>query len=130
MRVPDSRRYEGQALYYNTVYHELVHATGHPKRLNRFDKNANADNLHEYGVEELVAGMGSAMLSDLAGIGRQAIVRDASYIRHWAEAIRANRGIILMAAQRAQKAVDLITGSAVETGVAQGDLLKEQVNSP
>ena len=48
---------------------ELVHATGHPKRLHRFELSANAQDLHAYGREELVAGMGSAMLSAHAGTG-------------------------------------------------------------
>ena len=111
VRVPDPSRYHSMESYYNTVFHELIHSTGHPKRLNRFDANANAGNLHEYGVEELVAGMGSAMLADLAGIGRHLIERDASYVQTWATTIRANRSIILTAAQRAQKALDFITGS-------------------
>lgn len=113
--MPDVRRYERQELYYNTVYHELVHSTGHPKRLARFDEKANSGNLHAYGIEELVAGMGSAMLADLAGIGHIAVPKDASYVKAWAETIRANRGMILTAAQRAQKAVDFITDSNSET---------------
>ena len=66
VRVPHVTRYESQELYYNTVYHELTHAMGHPTRLGRFEAHVRS-NLHDYGVEELVAGMGSAML---AGAGR------------------------------------------------------------
>ena len=114
VRVPDPGRYHSMESYYSTVFHELVHSTGHTKRLNRFDEKANAGNLHEYGIEELVAGMGSAMLSDLAGIGRQSIERDASYIQSWSNIIRADRSIVVVAAQRAQKAVDHITGSCYD----------------
>ena len=49
---------------------ELVHATGHPKRLHRFEPIANDQFLHgRTAVEELVVGMGSAMLSAHAGTG-------------------------------------------------------------
>ena len=102
-------------MYYNTVFHELIHATGHRKRLNRFDNQANAGDLHQYGVEELVAGMGSAMLNDLAGIGHATLQRDASYVKSWADTIRAQRSIIVTAAQRAQKAVDYITNTTPPT---------------
>ena len=107
VRIPDSRRYDEVELYYNTVYHELTHSTGHPKRLNRFTPT-EIPNIHDYGIEELVAGMGSAMLADLAGIGHATLQPDASYIQHWSQTIRANRSIILSAAQRSQKAVDYI----------------------
>ena len=109
VRVPDRRRYHRIELYYNTVYHELTHATGHPRRLDRFDP-AHRPDLHEYGVEELVAGMGSAMLADLTGISHVTITPDASYVKHWSEVIKADRSIVINAAQRSQKAVDYITG--------------------
>ena len=69
VRVPEMGRYRSVEGYYNTVFHELVHATGHPKRLHRFELSANAQFLHAYGREELGVGMGSAMLSAHAGTG-------------------------------------------------------------
>ena len=110
VKVPDARRFDQMEHYYNTIYHELTHATGHPDRLNRFDVGAERD-LHAYGLEELVAGMGSAMLADMAGIGHATIEADASYVKTWADTIRANRGIIIAAAQKSQKAVDYIVGA-------------------
>ena len=71
VRVPEMGRYRSVEGYYNTVFHELVHATGHPKRLHRFELDANAHDLHAYGREELIAGMGSAMLSAHAGDRRR-----------------------------------------------------------
>ena len=109
VQVPDLARYEQPELYYNTIYHELTHSTGHPSRLHRFETDRKSD-LHQYGVEELVAGMGSAMLADLAGISHATLVPDASYIKSWADTIKADRSIVITAAQRSQKAVDYITG--------------------
>ena len=80
-RTPDNRCYDKVELYYNTVYHELTHSTGHPKRLNRFT-SAEIPNIHDYGIEELVAGMGNTMLADLASIGHATLQPDASYIQH------------------------------------------------
>ena len=68
IRVPKMSRYLNLEDYYNTVFHELTHATGHSKRLDRFSLDANADGLHAYGREELTAAMGSAMLAAHAGI--------------------------------------------------------------
>ena len=108
VRVPTRDRYDVPERWYNTVFHELTHATGHPKRLARFATDANQNNLHQYGVEELVAGMGSAMLSQKASIERDNLEQNASYIKHWRDTIAADKGIVMQAASRAQRAVDLI----------------------
>ena len=47
IRVPKMGRYRNPEDYYNTVFHELTHATGHPKRLERFGLDANASNCSE-----------------------------------------------------------------------------------
>ena len=110
IRVPKMGRYPNPEDYYNTVFHELTHATGHPKRLERFSLDANANDLHAYGREELTAAMGSAMLAAHAGISAELVERDASYIRHWRDAISADKPMIIRSATLAQRAVDLILG--------------------
>ena len=110
IRVPRMGRYLNLEDYYNTVFHELTHATGHSKRLDRFSQDANADDLHAYGREELTAAMGSAMLAAHAGIEAELVERDASYIRHWRDTINADKPMIIRSASLAQRAVDLILG--------------------
>ena len=110
VRVPEMGRYHSVEGYYNTVFHELVHATGHPKRLHRFELDANAHDLHAYGREELIAGMGSAMLSAHAGTGAAVLERDAAYIRSWRDTIQADKPMVIRAATLAQRATDLILG--------------------
>ena len=110
IRVPRMDRYLNLEDYYNTVFHELTHATGHSKRLDRFSLDANADDLHAYGREELTAAMGSAMLAAHAGIDAELVERDASYIRHWRDTINADKPMIIRSATLAQRAVDLILG--------------------
>ena len=116
--VPHVSRYNSIEGYYNTVFHELTHSTGHPKRLDRFGLDANANDLHAYGMEELVAGMGSAMLAAHAGIGREVVERDASYIRHWLDKIRADKPMVVTAAQKAQRATDYIIPAPATTAGA------------
>lgn len=111
VRVPDIARYADSELYYNSFFHELTHATGHPDRLNRFQPDVRND-LHGYGVEELVAGMGAAMLASRAGLTVATLETDASYLAEWSRTIKADKGMIVTAAQRAQKAHDYIMGRA------------------
>ncbi len=111
IRVPEPGRYANPDHYHDTLFHELVHSTGHEKRLNRPDLGGLAD-IHAYGREELVAGMGAAMLSAHAGLERENAARDAAYVRHWRDAIQGDKAMVVRAATLAQKAVDYILGEA------------------
>lgn len=122
VEVPDKDRYDRVEDWYNTIFHELTHSTGHASRLGRFEDNVPAQDLHNYGKEELVAGMGSAMLGDLAGTGHLVIERDASYIKHWRDAIAADKTMVLEAALLAQKAVDYIAPQHHQLPQAQEQL--------
>ena len=112
--VPQRSRYEDPAEYYTSVFHELVHSTGHASRLARKLGGMDAD-LHAYGREEMVAGMGAAMLVGRAGFrpgtdAADAVQRDAAYVDHWRRVIEADHAAVIYAAQKAQQACDAILG--------------------
>ena len=109
--VPAQGRYEQIEDWYNTVFHELVHSTGHRSRLGRCEDekgNVWSTHIHDYGREELVAGMGSSMLGQLAGTGTLTVERNAAYMKDWRDKIAGDKGMVLNAATQAQKAVDYI----------------------
>ena len=114
IKIPERGRYGQVEIYYNTIFHELTHSTGHKSRLARPGVVNTQAMSHEYGVEELIAGMGAAMLGDRAGISRETMELDASYIRTWRDTIAADKSIVLKAAQQAQKAVDYILDYKLE----------------
>ena len=60
--VPMLSQYQEKEEYYSTLFHEMVHSTGHSTRLNREDGMGNKFGSHDYSREELVAELGSAML--------------------------------------------------------------------
>jgi antirestriction protein ArdC len=100
--------------YYSTLYHEATHSTGHAKRLHRqgiaegtFGKFGDP----VYSYEELVAEMGAAMLSGIAGIEQTTIAASAAYLNHWKQVLKEDNKVIVQAAAQAQKAVDLILGN-------------------
>ena len=68
--------------YYSTLFHEMVHSTGHKSRLARPGVTRNAISFGDevYSKEELVAEMGAAMLCGVAGIDNRTIENSASYI--------------------------------------------------
>jgi antirestriction protein ArdC len=66
-----------------------------------------------YAKEELVAELGSAFLSNVAGLPD--LQNTVAYIRNWSEALRDNHRMILWAASRAEKAAEYILGKSTCT---------------
>lgn len=96
--------------YYSTLFHELTHSTGHPKRLNRISEMAAFDKA-DYSREELVAEIGSASLCATLGIeSSKSFTNSAAYISGWLSALKNNKRMIVWAASRAEKAVRMILG--------------------
>ena len=111
--LPHLSQFESADKYYATLYHELCHASGHARRLNRF-ANAEGDRLEKYSFEELVAEFGSAFLCAFAGISNPVSeALQASYIEGWARVFRQDNRILIRAAAAAQRAADYIRGKVV-----------------
>lgn len=87
--------------YYATLFHELVHWTGHESRLNR------STIIEKFGdreaFEELVAELGSAFLCADLGITSN-YADHASYIDGWLKLLKTNDKAIFIAASLASKA--------------------------
>lgn len=108
VNMPSLERFFSLEEYYGTFFHELVHSTGHKNRLNRNLGNF-FDSSDEYSKEELIAEIGSAFLSNLAGIeAKSSFENSVSYIANWLKALKNDKTLIITAASNAQKAVDFI----------------------
>lgn len=107
--MPDRARFNKDAGYFATLFHELIHSTGHPSRLNRSTLAESAGfGSNPYCKEELVAEMGAAFLCGLAGIGETVLENSAAYVQNWLERLQNDRKLIVQAAAQAQKATDFI----------------------
>lgn len=104
--VPPLHDYENPEEYYCTLFHELIHSTGHKDRLNRSFGKQFAD--EKYSKEELVAEFGAAMLCGIAGIEQPIIENSAAYIKSWMKVLKEDSRLIVTAANAAQKAADYI----------------------
>lgn len=97
--------------YYATLFHELSHSTGHPRRLNREGYQSAARFGSEiYSREELVAEFAAAFLGSEAGIDPSGLEQSAAYIASWLHALRDDRRLAVIAAAQAQHAADHILG--------------------
>lgn len=113
VQMPDRGRFDTATDWHATLFHELAHSTGHADRLNRpdlLDQDATFGS-KKYAREELTAEMGAAMLCAVAGIDTAPLIEQtAAYVQHWQQAIGEDPKIVVIAAQRAQKACDRILG--------------------
>lgn len=111
VNMPPFSAFETQDAHLSTLFHELVHSTGHKTRLARgFDTSTQ----EAYAEEELIAEIGAAMLLGTNNSDSQ-FEQSVSYIKGWLRALQNDRNLIIKAAQKAQKAVDLINGKTAES---------------
>ena len=111
--LPIRKQFVSTAEYYSTVFHELTHSTGHAKRLNRLNRAAFFGT-EDYSKEELVAEIGAAALVNHVGLETSHSLRNnAAYIQNWLQVLKDDKRFIVSAAGKAEKAVNLILGTAV-----------------
>jgi antirestriction protein ArdC len=115
--LPTLEQFVSAESYAATALHELAHSTGHESRLGRFDGSPVTFGCETYAQEELVAELGAAMLATALGIDVE-WSQHAAYLSSWLKALKADRGLLIGAAQKAQKAVDLVMVSMVAEEMA------------
>jgi antirestriction protein ArdC len=114
VHMPARSRFVDAPHFYSTLFHELVHSTGHQSRLNRTFGAGFGDEL--YSKEELIAEMGAAFLCAIAGIANEHTDRNTTaYIQNWISQLQEDNRLIVQAAANAQKAVDSILGTTFES---------------
>jgi antirestriction protein ArdC len=115
VRMPRLEYFFNSREYYSAFFHELVHSTGHRKRLNRFETD-QFDGRKAYSREELVAELGAAYLATIAGI-KPDMENTTAYIKGWLKVLDSYPSWILWAASRAQKACEHIVPVVVPSEV-------------
>ena len=116
--MPDRARFESEAAFFSTIYHEMIHATGAKCRLNRPTLTVSASfGSNPYCKEELIAEMGAAFLCGHAGI-ETTMQNSAAYLQNWLEQLKNDKTLIVQAAAQAQKAADFILGTKFEESPA------------
>lgn len=110
VNMPKIQCFDTSDAYYSTLFHELVHSTGHHSRLNRQGLIEMSEfGAEAYSQEELVAEIGSCFLQSHVGI-QEEFEQSAAYIQGWLGKLKNDRRFIFTASTAAQKAVDYILG--------------------
>ncbi len=122
VNMPEIALFDKPASYYSTFFHEIVHSTGHSKRLDRGNDSRTRDggrkDKSDYAFEELIAELGAVYLSAEAGILFSTRENSAKYLASWnkrlVELLNKDNKAIFKAAAAAQKAADYILNKDTE----------------
>ncbi len=75
IKMPNENSFYSGEEYYSTLFHELIHSTGHIKRLNRKSINdITSFGGEDYSKEELIAEIGASFLCCMSGIENKTFV--------------------------------------------------------
>jgi antirestriction protein ArdC len=112
VNMPKQTQFVDPDSYYKTLFHELVHSTGHKSRLNRSSLNEIAHwGDAVYAKEELVAEIGSMYLSTLCELNsKDSDDNSSAYLQGWIKKLKESKKMAVEAMQNATKAVDYILG--------------------
>jgi antirestriction protein ArdC len=105
--IPDRPLYKNNDEFYMTLFHEVIHSTGHPRRLNRFEVGGGVFGSQDYSLEELVAEIGANYLSAETSINPD-FMNSVGYIKGWVSKLKEHPRWIVSAAARAEKAVGFV----------------------
>ena len=107
--MPERGRFDTEEGYYATLFHELIHSTGHHTRLKRLSLGAKSGfGSDPYCKEELIAELGAAFLCGHAEIVERMIDNSAAYLQGWLRQLQNDKTLIVSAAAQAQKACDFV----------------------
>lgn len=113
LEMPRADQFINGPAYWQALFHELVHSTGHRMRLDRWggEGYSHAFGSPDYSREELVAELCSAFLMHRAGLESQDVHdNSAAYLMSWIGVLKGDNKLVYQAASKAQKAADYILG--------------------
>lgn len=107
--MPNTEYFKSDVAYYSTLFHELIHWTGHSTRLDRFDTK-NVQDKEAYAYEELIAEMGS-MLVYFDYNFQEEFINSLVYLKSWLKATDKNKDrndVLADAFKASNKAVNFL----------------------
>lgn len=122
VQLPHKKAFKPQQNYYSVAFHELIHSTGHSKRLDRGNDTRKRDGGKEdkkaYAFEELIAEIGAAYLCGVCEIDYYTLNNSAAYLKSWAgrltDEIKTDPNFLKRAVFKAARAANFIIGTTLE----------------
>ena len=103
--MPEPEQFKTLAAYYQTLFHEIAHSTGHVSRANRLEKGGFGTDT--YAKEELVAEFAAAFLCANTEVPLDES-QSAAYLKGWAKKCKDEPKLLYSAANAAQYAASMV----------------------
>ncbi|SEQ60843.1 ArdC family protein [Neolewinella agarilytica] len=113
INMPPLPRFSSPEAYYKTLFHEIIHSTGHASRLSRpgitLPMEQRTPGSEPHAFEELIAELGAVYLCQHAGISRQPLQENAAaYIDSYLNLLKNDKRFLFQASSQAQKALNFL----------------------
>lgn len=105
--VPEKGQFKDGEAFYGTLFHEMTHSTGAKGVLDRLEPTAFGSK--EYAREELVAELGSALVSQRYGMTKHIKEDSCAYLKSWLDSLKESPQFIKTTLMDVKKATSLIT---------------------
>lgn len=106
--LPEKSQFIDGESFYGTAFHEMTHSTGAEDVLNRL-KPSGGFGSAEYAREELVAELGSALISQRYGLTKHLKEDSAAYLKSWLQSLKQSPDFIKTTLVDVKKASSIIT---------------------
>ena len=122
--VPEKGQFKDGEAFYGTLFHEMTHSTGAEGVLNRLKPTSFGSK--EYAREELVAELGSALVSQRYGMTKHIKEDSCAYLKSWLDELKESPQFIKTTLLDVKRATSLITqrvdriAQGLDEGMAEG----------
>ena len=115
IQMPEPEYFAKNEDYFSALFYALIHATGHPSRLNRLAcMNIPPLSARQYNRSHLTWEMGAAYLCSIAGIPPVFLKKYAYESTGWLQVFSTDKKMIMDAAQDALQAVQYILNTTID----------------
>ena len=109
--MPDKEQFTSRCGFYGTYLHELIHSTGHQKRINRPTLTAPNTDRRSYCLEELITELAAANLTHELKISTvDKLQNSAAYLESWVKTLKADKKILFKLLNQSTKAIKYLKG--------------------
>ena len=128
--VPEKGQFKDGEAFYGTLFHEMTHSTGAEGVLDRLKPTSFGSK--EYAREELVAELGSALVSQRYGMTKHIKEDSCAYLKSWLDELKESPQFIKTTLLDVKRATSLITqrvdriAQGLDEGMAEGKDVSSQ----
>tara|TARA_Y100001973_G_scaffold30666_1_gene46314 strand:- start:991 stop:1956 length:966 start_codon:yes stop_codon:yes gene_type:complete len=109
--MPEKEQFTSQCGFYGTYLHELIHSTGHQKRINRKTLTDPNTNRTSYATEELITELAAVNLTHELKISTvDKLQNSAAYLESWVKTLKADKKILFKLLKQSTEAIKYLKG--------------------